>query len=321
MFCRITQTQSSTSAPVYFHVPLASDNLPKSVHEALSRHARVYTMAEIDGLYPEPLLRELNYIVPKSFDMNATLPAFGNLSPEHQNLAIAASTNERYITSLTQIIAWPSLQQDSATIMDMVAQQCFVEDPTSSHRHAHASWLRAVQDNRYPARHALYPLIGIEDENIDLALQNWPNLPTDVRNFLHWNDQSLFANIKRHRVYVFADPKEQDAIASKLGQHGVSLTAQLEMATVHISSYEPAPAAEAMQHARANNQPCYLVSTPDDKRLAEIQRLETAYAVMTQLRERYEDDIVEHSIADVMVLLNAIIPHYPPTTHTALTLP
>ena len=320
MFCQITNLESNTSAPVYVHVPHAADNLPTTVRDALARNARVYTNAEIDGLYPEPLLQELHQIVPKLFDMNATLPAFRKLSPEHQNLAISMATGARYITSLTQLTAWPSLKQDAATIMDMVAQQCIVEELPSSHLDVHASWLRDVQDHGYPERHALYPLIGIEDENIDLALQNWPNMPADVRNFLHWNDHSLFANIKRHRVYVFANPQEQDAIASKLSEYGVRITAERELATVHISSHEPDQAAAALQHAQAQHQPCYLASTPDDAPMAELRRLETARAVMAELRQRYEDDIVVHSIVDVQALLNAIIPHYPPSTYTQRTL-
>ena len=316
MFCQIAHSPTATATPVYVHVPHASENLPATLPEALARHARIYTLAEIDGMYPEPLLQEMNSIIPNLFDMNATMSAFGKLTPELQNLAITVATGNRHITSLVNIIAWPSLQQELVTIMDMVAQQCVVEDEASSYLDAHASWLRAVQDHGYPAFHALYPNIGIEDENIGLALQNWPHIPPDVRNFLHWNDHSLFNNIKRHTVYVCADPNQQDPIAAKLSQYGVRVTAERERATVHVCSHDPTAAAEAMQYARERDQPCYLVSTPDDARVAELQRLEAAGSVLNELRSLHEDQMVEHSIADVQALLDAIIPHYPPTTST-----
>ena len=321
MFCQIAHSPTSTAAPVYVHVPNASDNLPATLPEALARHARIYTLAEIDGLYPEPLLNEMNLVVPdKLFDKNATMPAFAKLTPELQNLAITMATGDHYITHMVNIIAWPSLQQELATIMDMVAQQCVVEHLPNSNLDVHASWLRAVQDYGYPAQHALYPIIGIKDENINLAFQNWPNIPPDVRNFLHWNDHSLFNNIRRHPVYVCADPTQQDAIAAKLSQYGVRVTAEPELATVHVCSHDPASAAEAMQYARQQDQPCYLVSTPDDARVAEIQRLEVASSVLAELHSLHENQIVEHSIADVQALLNAILPHYPPTTSTQHTL-
>lgn len=108
-------------------------------------------------------------------------------------------------------------------------------------------------------------------------------------------------------MHIFARDDETLAISAKLSQYGARTTTDPEQALVHLITFSPSSAAPGIQYAAARRLPRYFISLPDEELAEEIRRMNVAQQVLAQIRERHEDDIVVHSIADVQALLNAII--------------
>lgn len=319
MICQLQNHQTGDVTPVYVHVTDAAP-LPKSLHEALQRSHRIFSVAEIESMYPDQLLRRINADEPRIYGSHATLPTFASLSPDEQRLAIQVVAGEAGAEGVSPLLAWPNVAQSRVTLFDLVSQSLPAAPIADDLLADHASWLRAVQDGGFPSEHRLYDRLDIAGDTIEAAIANWPNVPRDARNFLRWNDNSLFSNISRHRVAVHDAPAETQAISGLLAQHGVQSSENPEQCTAHVATADPNAFIAAANCARQREQPCYIVSLPDDDATREVARLESAASVLAQLRDRFEDEPVVHSIADVQALLNAVIPHYPPTTLEQRTL-